>query len=263
MPHLTLSLEDGIALVVFDNPPLQVMTPQTMNEVNALLPRLREGDVRVVIFTGAAGSPWFIRHFSVEELEDNTQGAGATWDRPMQAVLRDIEALPKPVIAALNGSAMGGGLEFALTADIRVAKDGPHRFGLPEVSVGILPGAGGTQRLPALIGRGRALNLILRAKLLTPREAFEIGLVEELVAADSSETALHRAREIAREMAGRSPLALAHVKRLVRGSASPVTEEMLALEGRLFADLMASDEAKAGLARAAGAHRAERASGTG
>jgi enoyl-CoA hydratase/carnithine racemase len=258
MTHLTLSIEDGIALIRFDNPPLQVMTPATMNEVNALLPRLAEPDVRAVVFTGNAGSGYFIRHFSVEELDDNTRGTVAAWDRSMDEVLWDIEHLSKPVIAAIEGSAWGGGLEFALACDIRVAKDGPWRFGLPEVSVGILPGGGGTQRLTAIVGRGRALSMMLRPELVDAERAYDLGLFEELVPADAAESALGRAMAIAREIAGRSPHAVAHIKALVRQTGAPVTMEGLREESRRFALLLQTDEARTGLAGAAAAHRQER-----
>jgi enoyl-CoA hydratase len=172
----------------------------------------------------------------------------------MHDLLLDIENLPKPVIAALNGTAMGGGWEFAMAMDIRVAKDGPYRFGLPEISVGILPGAGGTQRLTNLVGRNRAIEMMLRARTVTPREAFDYGMIEELVPADSQETALTRAQAIAAEIAGRSPLAVAHIKRLARAAVSPVSRDLLRLESQLC-ELMQTPEAKALLARVAAIHR--------
>jgi enoyl-CoA hydratase len=258
MTHLTLTVTDGVATILFDNPPLQVMTPQSMNELNAMLPRLREDDIRAVVFGGNPASGYFIRHFSVEELDDNARGTVATWDRSMDAVLYDLEHLPKVVISAMNGTALGGGLEFALATDIRVAKDGPYRFGLPEISIGILPGGGGTQRLPAIVGRGRALNMMLRPKLLTPREAYEERIIDELVPVDSRETALDRAQDIALEIAARSPHATARIKRLVRSSGSPVTMDQLGEESRLFGELLQTEEARTGLSRAAADHRTAR-----
>lgn len=259
MPHLTLEIHDGIATVTFANPPLQVMTPTTINELNALLPRLKDNGVRAVVFTGSDGQ-YFIRHFSVEELDASVRGEGGQWDARMDEVLRALEEMPKPVICALNGTAMGGGLEFALACDIRVAKDGPYRFGLPEVSVGILPGGGGTQRLPELVGRHRALEMMLRARLVTPSQAHAYGLIEELVPADSAETALARAQAIAAEIAARPPLAVAHIKRLARSAVSPITREMLTLESKLFAELMKTKEAQDLLARIAAEHRRLRTS---
>lgn len=256
MSHLTLQTTDQIAIVTFNNPPLQVMTPQTVHELHELLPVLAADDVRAVVLTGSSDE-YFVRHFSVEELDASAQGAGAQWDVNMDDVLLALESLPKPVITALNGTALGGGLEVSLATDIRVAKDGPYRYGLPEISVGILPGGGGTQRLSALIGRQRALLMMWRARLLTPEEAHDAGIIDELVAADSDETALDRALTIARDIIQRPPLAVAHIKRLARESTAPVTKAMLTLESKLFAELMATEEAKQLLAEVAGQHRKE------
>ncbi len=262
MPQLTLDIADGVATITITNPPLATMDPGTVFELAELMPRLIETDVRAVIFTG--GLPgFFIRHYSVVELDQAAQGqVGGSQaqrrDRPLvnlHDLLLEIENLPKPVITALNGTAMGGGWEFAMAPDIRVAKDGPFRFGLPEVSVGILPGAGGTQRLTALVGRNRAIEMMLRARTVSPTQALAYGMIEELVPADTQESALDRARSIALEIAGRSPMAVAHIKRLAREAVSPVSREMFQLESRLFAELMRTPEAKELLARVAAQHR--------
>lgn len=261
MPHLTLSITDHIATIIFNNPPLQVMTPTTLNELNAMMPRLKEDDIRAVVFAGT-DEKYFIRHFSVEELDASASGQGSDWDVNMDDLLLDLEHLPKPVITALTGSAMGGGLEFALATDIRVAKDGPFHYGLPEVSVGILPGGGGTQRLTELVGRNRAMEMMLRARLINPAQAFQYGLFEELVAVDTDETALDRAQSIAREIAQRPRLAVAHIKRLAREATSPVNKDMLSLETKLFGELMRTPEAQALLKAVAQDHRKEREAGS-
>jgi enoyl-CoA hydratase len=257
MSQLSLDLRDAVATVTITNPPLAVMDPETLREISELLPRLHEPDVRAVIFTGGVEG-FFIRHYSVVELDQNAQGVRRE-PSPTAVNIHDLflelENLPKVVIAALNGTAMGGGWEFAMAHDIRVAKDGPFRFGLPEISVGILPGAGGTQRLTNLVGRGRALEMMLRARTVAPKEALALGMIEELVPADSTESALDRARAIAAEIAARSPRAVAHIKRLAREAVSPVSRDMLRLEGQLFAELMRTDEAKTLLARVAASHR--------
>jgi enoyl-CoA hydratase/carnithine racemase len=258
MAQLSLDLHASVATVTITNPPLAVMDPNTLTELAALLPRLNESDVRAVIFTGGVAG-YFIRHYSVVELDSAAQGQRAGGDVNIHDLFMSIENLPKPVFAALNGTAMGGGWEFAMATDIRVAKDGPFRFGLPEISVGILPGAGGTQRLTNLVGRHRALEMMLRARTVTPGQALAYGMIEELVPADSTESALQRAQSIAAEIAGRSPLAVAHIKRLAREAVSPVSRDMLALEGRLFAELMRTDEAKSLLARIANQHRSGQA----
>jgi len=258
MPQLSHSLDEGVATVTITNPPLATMDPDTVLELSELMPRLRQPDVRAIVFTGGIEG-YFIRHYSVVELDRSAQGEPAP--EPRRAVnlhdlLLEIEHLPKVVIAALNGTAMGGGWEFAMATDIRVAKDGPYRFGLPEISVGILPGAGGTQRLTGLVGRNRAIEMMLRARTVTPRQAFDYGMIEELVPADTTETALGRARSIAAEIAARPPLAVAHIKRLARAAVSPVSRDLLRLESELFAELMRTPEARALLARVAAAHRA-------
>ena len=257
MPQLSFDLNQGVATVTITNPPLATMDPDTLFELSELMPRLKEAEVRALVITGGIEG-FFIRHYSVVELDQAAQGQQRSSSRRtvnMHDLLLEMEHLPKPVFAALNGTAMGGGWEFAMATDIRVAKDGPYRFGLPEISVGILPGAGGTQRLTNLVGRHRALEMMLRARTVTPSEAFAYGMIEELVPADTRETALDRAQSIAAEIAARSPLAVAHIKRLARAAVSPVSRDLLSLESQLFAELMQTPEARSLLARVAAAHR--------
>jgi enoyl-CoA hydratase len=258
MPQLSLDLHEQVATVTITNPPLAVMDPNTLAELAEMMPRFKDPDIRALVFTGGVPG-FFIRHYSVVDLDNAAQGRRTTGSVNIHGLLLDIENLPKPVLAALNGTAMGGGWEFAMATDIRVAKDGPYRFGLPEVSVGILPGAGGTQRLTNLVGRNRAIELMLRARTVTPRQALDYGMIEELVAADQPETALQRAQSIAAEIAARPPLAVAHIKRLAREAISPVNRDMLSLESKLFAELMQTPEAKELLARVAGIHRTGKA----
>lgn len=259
MPHLTLTVTDQIATIIFDNPPLQVMTPTTLNELKAMMPRLKEDDIRAIVLAGN-DKKYFIRHFSVEEINDEANGGDNNWDlNDVHDLFLEIEHLPKPVITALTGSAMGGGLELALSTDIRVAKDGPFRYGLPEVTIGILPGGGGTQRLTALVGRGRAMEMMLRPRVVSPAEAFQYGLIEELVPEEASETALERAQSIAREIAQRPQLAVAHIKRLTREAISPVGKDMLTLEAELYGELMRTPEAHELLKAIAEVHRNKRA----
>jgi len=260
MPQLSLDLAEGVATVTITNPPLAVMDPDTLFELSEMLPRFKEADVRALIFTGGVEG-FFIRHYSVVDLDQAAQGQRPSQPRPsvnMHDLLLEIENLPKPVFAALNGTAMGGGWEFAMATDIRIAKDGPYVFGLPEISVGILPGGGGTQRLTNLVGRHRAIEMMLRARTVSPQQALAYGMIEELVPADTRETALQRAQSIAAEIAARSPLAVAHIKRLARAAVSPVSRDMLRLESQLFAELMQTPEAKALLAQVAATHRAVR-----
>ena len=259
MTRLTVSVsENRVATVTISNPALQNMTPAAVNELNALLPRLKADDIRAVFFAGD-DPDYFIRHFPVEEVDASAPGNGSTCEAHKDDVFLEIENLPKPVIAALDGSAAGDGLEFA--CDIRVAKDGPYRFGLTEILTSILSGAGGTQRLPQLVDRKRALEMIRRARLMSPRQAFEYGLVEVLVPAEGKETALQRAQGIAADIAGRSPLAVADIKMLVRPAQAPVSSDMLRQESRLFADVLATATAQRLMREIAADHKQSRQTG--
>jgi len=194
-------------------------------------------DLQVVVLSGAQDGV-FIRHYDVGVLEERArkmQARGLTFsidrpvpESPIHRCLRRIETSPRIFIAALNGTAMGGGYELALACDLRIAQAGDYRIGLPESNIGLLPGAGGTQRLPALVGQARALEYLLLGRTFTPQQAAAAGLVNECC----SGSALDRALEIARLLAAKQPAALAHIKRLVRSAAG------FADERTLFCDLM-------------------------
>jgi enoyl-CoA hydratase/carnithine racemase len=152
------------------------------------------------------------------------------------------ESMPKPVIAAISGTALAGAFEFALACDLRIAEDGEYLIGLPEAELGLLPGAGGTQRLPRTIGMPDALMHILMGKALNPRDAERKGLVHETV----SGKALDRAMEIAWRVSSHTPESVAYIKRLVRNAIETPLAQGLALERNLFLKLCISE---AGLAR--------------
>jgi enoyl-CoA hydratase len=168
--------------------------------------------------------------------------AGTSLTAGYQRLLSSLRDLPKPVIVAMNGDAMGGGFELCLSCDIRIAQRGDHRFGLPEVKLGILPGGSGTQRLSRLIGAGRAIDLILRSRVVRPEEALALGLVHEL-----ADDALARAREIAREMAALPPIAIARAKHAVYLGSDAHLQAGLDIEGSAFLETMLSDDALAAM----------------
>lgn len=239
--RLTLGVEtDGIALLRFHNPPQGFMDGTTETELEAALEKIEASDdLFVVILTGAHEGV-FIRHYDVRVLEDRARrmqarGLAFSTDRPVpespiHRCLRRIEASPCIFIAALNGTAMGGGYELALACDLRIAQSGDYRIGLPESNIGLLPGAGGTQRLPKLVGRAKALEYLLLGRTFTPTEAAAAGLINEC----SPGPALERALEIANALLDKQPRALAHIKRLVRRP----DPGGLADERTLFCDLM-------------------------
>lgn len=250
MPQITVERRGAVAVVTMTNPPMGYMDRETVPELDAALAGL-EGDdaVRAIVLTGGVPGV-FIRHYSVHELEQlstvlRQQGVKVDPANPLPVrdidnTFRRIESMPKPVIAAINGTAMGGGFELSLCCDIRVAEEGDHSLGLPEINVGILPGAGGTQKLARLVGTARALEMALRGRVVSPEEALSLGIVQELAPAGG---ALDRALEIAEEMAAKSPQAVAHIKRLVRMARETPLDDGLALERTLFLDLLVSDRA--------------------
>jgi len=250
--NIKTGLADAVLTITLDNPPDGLMT----DAMGAALLGAVEGEaaveaVRCVILTG--GLPGvFVKHHSgadLLKLSDGLRKAGKTFDETirvddhvMNRLARALEALPKPVIAAINGHAMGGGLELAMACDIRIVEHGEFSIGLPEVNLGLLPGAGGTQRLARLVGTARALEMILRGRTIAPAQAVSMGLAHELV-----EDALARANELAAELAAKPSRALAHAKRLVRAALPAIDPETLRLESRLFLDLVVQDEANARL----------------
>ena len=151
------------------------------------------------------------------------------------------ESMPKPVIAAISGTALAGAFEFTLACDLRIAEDGDYLIGLPEVNLGLLPGAGGTQRLPRTIGMPAALMHILMGNPVSPREAERKGMVHETV----SGKALDRAMEIARRLSTYAPEAVANIKRLVRNAVETPLAQGLALERNLFLNLCIAESALA------------------
>lgn len=242
--QITTEVDAGVVLVRFHNPPHGFMDGGTEEELTAVLDDIEHNNtIRAVVMTGGLEDV-FIRHYDVAVLYERGKAMAARGlsfdvtrpvpEAPLHACLRRMEASPKPFIAAINGTAMGGGLELALACDIRLALDGRYDLGLPEINLGLLPGAGGTQRLTRLIGEAKALELQLLGRTINPGEAKAIGLVAECVAGD----VIERALALAQTLASRSPRALGHIKHLVRSAADRPLGEALARERTLFCDLM-------------------------
>ncbi len=234
--------EQGIAVASYTNPPMNYFCRAAMEELDTLIDGWQDAKVRVVILTGGPAER-FITHYSVEELvkfadrKALVRRLGSTGNS-FHELLRRLAELPKPVIAAMSGDTMGGGLEMSLACDIRIAQAGDHRYGLPEATHGILPGGSGTQRLSRLIGAGRAIELILRGRICPPEEALALGLVHE-VAVDAKA----RARELAAQLAALSPVALAEIKRAVYQGAEVHFAGGLQIESHAFMQTLLSEEA--------------------
>jgi len=241
--------KDGaIAILRFVNADRALMDDGTEKAFGPALDTVEnDSTVRAVILTGAHPGV-FIRHFDLRVLVSRGRQLAARGmkfsverpvpETPLHQSFRRIAESGKPYICAINGTAMGGGFELALWCDLRLAEDGPYALGLPEVNAGILSGAGGTQRLPRLIGVARALEFLMLGKTVGPPEAAALGLVHECVAGP----VLPRAMELARQLAAKPPHALAHIKRLVQTAMNAPLADGLAVERTLFCDLMVSKD---------------------
>ncbi|ALC90709.1 enoyl-CoA hydratase [Bacillus sp. FJAT-18017] len=233
--------EEHIGWIVINRPELRnALNLDTLHEIEKALDLWRSSqDIRVVIITGA-GEKSFAAGADISQLNKRTMIEALQPN--MTATYRKIEDYEKPTIAAINGVALGGGLELALACDIRVASLNA-KVGLPEAGLGIIPGAGGTQRLTRTIGKGRAMELILTGDILTAEEAQRIGLVSRAV---PPEVLLETAKEYANKLSRKAPLALRLAKAAVNRGADIDMETALYLEKLSQALLMGSDDKREG-----------------
>ncbi|HQR29472.1 MAG TPA: enoyl-CoA hydratase/isomerase family protein [Anaeromyxobacteraceae bacterium] len=240
--HVGLDLRNGIATITMDSPPVNAFTDALHRDFVAVLDALERHPARAAVITGTG--PYFQaggdmnRFLQIETVEDAT-----AFVQMVQGFMDRIAALPFPTIAAVNGYALGGGLEIALACDIRIASR-QAALGLPEVRYGILAGAGGTQRLSRLIGPGRAKLLMFTGRRVAADEALAIGLVDAVV---DGERLLPEAGGIATEIAANSPIAVRHVKRCVDEGLDLPLEQGLSLERRYWAGLIPHGDYKEGV----------------
>lgn len=241
---VTLAVENAVATITLNR-------PSVLNALNALL--LRElasalaaadadASVRAVILTGA-GEKAFAAGADISELNAVASAVEGTHQaRKGQAVTLQIERMRKPVIVAVNGFALGGGCEIAMSGDIRIASENA-KFGQPEVNLGLVPGYGGTQRTTRLVGRGMAMYLCLTGEMIDAAEALRIGLVQKVVPLAGL---MDEARRIANLIASKAPLAIEATKRAIDEGASLAMTEALALEALQFGQMMSTADFKEG-----------------
>lgn len=258
----TLVIDGAIATLSFANPDKGYMDAAMETQLVEAIGRIEaDPGVRACILTGADAGV-FIRHYDVSVLSERSEAMAArglqfSTDRPVpeggiHKAMRMMETGSTAYVAALNGTAMGGGFELALACDIRLVAQGPYRFGLPEINLGILPGAGGTQRLPRLVGEAVALRMTLLGDVLEPEALHATGLTLALVGGD----VVAEARAVAEKLAAKPPVALAHIKRLVRRAHGADQAAGFADERTLFCDLMVRQDARALMADMAAGNRA-------
>ncbi|MBI3939733.1 MAG: enoyl-CoA hydratase/isomerase family protein [Acidobacteria bacterium] len=244
LASLKLEVVDRIALVTISREQfLNALNSEILEELRAVLAALqREEQVGGVILTGA-GDHAFVAGADVQEMSGFNSLQARDFSRRFQSLLDLIETLGKPVVAAINGFALGGGCELALACHLRVASQGAS-LGQPEAKLGIIPGAGGTQRLPRLVGEGRALEMLLLGEPVSAEEAYRIGLVNHVVA---QADLIPVCRELLGRMLKNGPLALRYSMEAVHNGVEMSLEEGLLLESTLFGMCFATEDGQEGM----------------
>lgn len=239
--NLEISVENKIATVIINRPKaLNALNKSTIEELSNAFGELEKDEkVRVILLTGS-GDKAFVAGADIKEFKDFDSTQGENLARKGQEILfNKVENLSKPVIACVNGYALGGGLELAMSCHFRIASDNAN-LGLPEVTLGLIPGYGGTQRLPKLIGKGRAMQAIMTAKMFSAEKAEQIGLVNELTTYDNL---INRAKEIAKSITFNSSTAISKAILAINNSD---TDKGFETEIKSFGELFDSEDFKEG-----------------
>lgn len=243
--NLLFEKENGIGIITVNRPKaLNALNPATMIELGQLCDEIaKDSTVKVVIVTGS-GEKAFVAGADISEMQLMSAIEGRNWGKLGQAVLNKLENLPQPVIAAVNGFALGGGCELAMACDIRIVSE-KAKFAQPEVSLGIPPGFGGTQRLPRLIGKGRAKELLFTGDIIDAAEAYRVGLANKVVAPDELMTA---AKALAQRIMSKAPLAVQLTKSAVNHGLDVDLDTGIAYEAEVFGLCFATSDQKEGMA---------------
>jgi enoyl-CoA hydratase/carnithine racemase len=241
---------DKIALLTLDDPPANTYTHEMMRDLDeAILQARFDDDVHVIVITGA-GEKMFCAGANISMLNSVTPQFKYYFCLHANETLNRLEQTPKLVIAALNGHTVGGGLEVAMAADIRIARRGKAKIGLPEVSLGVLPGTGGTQRLARLVGKAKSIELMVTGRTFEFEEAKALGIITDVWDAESGEAFLDKVLEYAKQFTppNMASKAVGNIKRAVQTGAELPFQDALAVERELQQLLFQSQDAKEGIA---------------
>ncbi|SEP30000.1 enoyl-CoA hydratase [Halogranum amylolyticum] len=235
---------DNVATITMTRPDARnALNSQLRSELKRVIEVVDDSDVRAVVLTGADEAKAFVAGADIEELrERNAFEQREASKRPR--VYEVVDDLSKPVIARINGHALGGGCELIQSCDVRIAHE-RAKLGQPEINLGIIPGGGGTQRLPRLVGEGQAMRLILSGELIDAQEAKEIGLID--VVCESDDELDEEVYDLASSIADKSPIALEFAKEAVKAASRTDLEQGIEYEAELFAQLFASEDKNEGI----------------
>ena len=250
MNNVTLEIEGAIAVLTITRPAaLNALNSETLDEINASLTEIESNaDIRVVILTGGPdkkGNAFksFVAGADIGEMSTLTKAEGEAFGKKGNDVFRRIETLPVPVICAINGFALGGGCEIAMSCDIRICSDNAV-FGQPEVGLGITPGFGGTQRLARVVGVGKAKEMIYSARNIKADEAYRIGLVNNVYPA---EELMPAAKKLASIIAANAPIAVRACKKAINDGLDAAMDDAIVIEEKLFGSCFETEDQKAGM----------------
>ncbi len=241
--------KDGVAILTLDDPPANTYTHEMMRDLDeGILKARMADDVQVIVLTGA-GEKFFSAGANIQMLSEVTTGFKYCFCLHANETLLRLEHTPKLTIAALNGHTVGGGLEIAMACDMIIARSDAGKIGLPEVNLGVLPGTGGTQRLARLVGKARAIELMVTGDTFGFEKAVDLGIVNRTISTESHEDFMAEVLEFAGSFTtpGRASKAVGHIKRSVQSGAMLPLEQGLTLERELQQQLFASDDAREGL----------------
>lgn len=244
MNNILLEVDNGIAVISINRPQaLNALNAETLTELGACLDQVETDDaVQVVIVTGA-GEKSFVAGADISEMKPLSAVEGKAFGRLGNDVFLKLERMTKPTIAAVNGFALGGGCELSMACDIRLASE-KAKFGQPEVGLGITPGFGGTQRLPRIVGMGKAMELILTAKTINAAEAEKIGLVNAVFA---PEELMDKAKEMAKAIMANAPVAVKECKACIRRGMQTDIDTGIAYETEAFGLCFSTADQKEGM----------------
>jgi enoyl-CoA hydratase len=241
--------EKGVAVLTLNDPPVNAYSYEMLKELDAGILEARfDNDVHVIVLTGH-GEKFFCAGANINMLRESDATFKYYFCLHANETITRLEQTPKLCIAALNGHCVGGGLEIALACDMRIARAGDFQLGLPEVALGVLPGTGGTQRLARLVGKSRAIELMVEGTKMNAQRAQDMGLINKVWNSDSNDEFMRQVMEYAHGFCppNGAAMAVGRIKRAVQSGTDMSLGEGLALERELQAELFASNDAKEGL----------------